>query len=103
MDAQTLAFLILLPFALAFIYAAFHEYRRYKSEGKANYGLVYDEDTGTTHITGIGEGDEGFDPEDFDPDEFNDPEVPNAPDDSAKTDTKKTDSDKTDTDKTGKT
>ncbi len=41
MEAQVIAALILLPFALAFIYAAVHEYLRYKSDGRANYGLVY--------------------------------------------------------------
>ncbi|WP_010141465.1 hypothetical protein [Oceanicola sp. S124] len=75
MPAQALAALILAPFALAFLYAGVHEYRRFKSEGRANYGLVYDEDTGTTHVTGIEEGEDGFDPEDFDPNDYNDPEL----------------------------
>ena len=61
MDAQIIAFLILLPITLVFVYAGIHEFRRYKSEGKANYGLVFDEDP--------------FDPEDFDPNDYNDPEV----------------------------
>jgi len=42
MDAQIIAFLILLPITLVFVYAGIHEFRRYKSEGKANYGLVFD-------------------------------------------------------------
>lgn len=67
MDAKLIALLILLPFALVFIYAGFHEYRRYKSEGRASYGLIYDEETGTTHVGGIGEDEEGYDPEEFDP------------------------------------
>ncbi len=75
MDARLLTFLILLPFAAAFIYAAIHEYRRYRAQGKANYGLVYDEETGTTHVTGIGEDEEGYDTEDFDPETFRDPEI----------------------------
>ncbi len=84
MAAQTIAFLILLPFTMAFIYAAIHEYLRYKSEGRASYGLVYNEDTGTTHVTGIGEGEEAYDPEEFDPAEFNDPEKTNETDDDEK-------------------
>ena len=72
MDAKLIALLILLPFALVFIYAGLHEYRRYKSSGRANYGLIYDEETGTTHVGGIAEDEEGYDPEDFDPSEQND-------------------------------
>lgn len=92
MASQTIAFLILLPFALAFIYAAIHEYMRYKSEGSATYGLVIDEDTGTTHVTGIAEGEEPFDPEEFDPTEFNEgasdaPSEDDAKDESAGKDT----------------
>ncbi len=71
MDAQLIAALILLPFTVAFIYAAIHEYMRYKSQGKANYGLVYDEETGTTHVTGIGEGQDEYNPDDFDPSDAN--------------------------------
>jgi len=55
MEAQVIALILILPFILAFIYAGIHEYRRYKSEGRASYGLVYDEETGTTHVTGISE------------------------------------------------
>lgn len=73
--AQIIAAVLLTPFSLAFLYAAIHEFRRYKSEGRANYGLVYNEDTGTTHVTGIEDGAEGFDPEDFDPNDYRDPEL----------------------------
>lgn len=75
MGAQLIAVLVLTPFALAFLYAAFHEFRRYKSEGRANYGLVYDEETGTTHVTGIGEEDDTFDPDAYDPSDYNDPDA----------------------------
>lgn len=75
MEARLIAALILTPFALAFIYAGIHEYLRYKSEGRASYGLAYDEETGTTHVTGIGEDDEAYDPEEYDPGKFNDPDV----------------------------
>lgn len=71
MTAQFLAALILMPFTVAFIYAGVHEYLRFKNEGRANYGLVYDEESGTTHVTGIADGDEAYDPEDFDPSEAN--------------------------------
>ena len=72
MSAQVIAALILLPFTFAFVYAGIHEYLRFKSQGKATYGLVYDEDTGTTHVTGISEGEEAYNPEDFDPSDAND-------------------------------
>lgn len=73
-NAQLITALLLSPFALAFVYAGIHEYLRYKSEGRANYGLVFDEETGTTYVTGIGEDEDAFDPEDFNPDDFNDPD-----------------------------
>ena len=72
MDAQLIAFIILTPIAVIFLYAGIHEFRRYRSEGKATYGLVFDEETGTSHVTGIAEDEEAYDPEDFDPNEFND-------------------------------
>ncbi len=81
MTAQTIALLILLPFTLAFVYAFIHEYRRYKTEGSANYGLVYDEETGTTHVTGIADDEEGYDPDVFDPSEYNNSEFANKPED----------------------
>ncbi|MGR3321389.1 MAG: hypothetical protein ACU0DK_05605 [Pseudooceanicola sp.] len=80
MDAQVIAILILLPFGLAFVYAGIHEYRRYKSDGRANYGLVYDEESGTTHVTAIGEDQEPYDPEDYDPSEYNDREIRDSSD-----------------------
>mgnify|MGYP000218121066 CR=1 FL=1 len=80
MQAPLIAILILAPFAGIFIYAGISEYRRYKSEGRASYGLVYDEETGTTHVTGIAEGADSYDPNDFDPSERN--ERDNEPDES---------------------
>lgn len=79
--AQLIAALIVLPFALAFVYAGIREYRRYKSDGRAKYGLVYDEETGTTHVTGIAEGQDGYDPDEFDPSDHNKPEIRNETDD----------------------
>ncbi len=70
-----IVFLIILPFAIAFVFAGIHEYLRYKSEGRATYGLVYDEESGTTHVTGIAEGEEAYDPGDFNPADYNDPEI----------------------------
>ncbi|RFP88059.1 hypothetical protein DZK27_10105 [Rhodobacteraceae bacterium 63075] len=75
MDVRLIAAIIIFPFAVAFIYAAIHEYMRFKSEGKATYGLYYDEETGTTHVTGIAEDEEAFDPEGFDPGNYNDPDI----------------------------
>lgn len=73
MEPQLLALLILVPFTAVFVYAGVHEYKRYKSEGRARYGLVYDEETGTTHVTGIDENAESFDPEDYDPSNYSEP------------------------------
>jgi hypothetical protein len=86
MPANVLALLILSPFVAAVIYAGFHEYRRYKSAGSATYGLAYDEQTGTTHITEIADGEEGYDPEDFDPNAYNDPETADKPDEAERED-----------------
>ncbi|MGR3365980.1 MAG: hypothetical protein ACU0CC_14335 [Sagittula sp.] len=80
MEAQVIAIIIVLPFALAFIYAGVHEYMRFKSDGRANYGLVYNEETGTTHITGIPEDEEAFDPDEFDPNNYRDLELRRGPD-----------------------
>jgi len=81
MEPQLIAILIVMPFTLVFIYAGIHEYRRYKSEGRAKYGLYYDEETGTTHVTGIAEGEEGYNPDGFDPNDYNEPEIRNQGDD----------------------
>ncbi len=81
MAPQLIAILLVVPFLLIFIYAGIHEYRRYKSKGSAKYGLSYDEETGTTHVTGIAEDEEGYDPEDFDPSNYKDREIRNEGDD----------------------
>jgi len=65
--AQSLAFLLLVPFVGIFAYAGWHEYRRYKADGKNSYGLTYDPETNTTHVGAIAEDAESFDPEEFDP------------------------------------
>lgn len=75
MEARLIAALIVSPFALAFVYAGIHEYMRYKAEGSATYGLAYDEETGTTRVTGIADGDEAYDHENFDPNDYNDPDI----------------------------
>ena len=74
MQAELIPLLILVPFALFFIYAGVREFQRYKSEGRAKYGLVYNEETGTTHVTGIAQDVEGYDPTEFDPSDHNDRE-----------------------------
>ena len=71
MQSQLIALLILLPFTAVFIGAGIHEYRRYKSEGRASYGLVYDEETGTTFLSSIKDGEDPYDPEDYDPGAYN--------------------------------
>ncbi|WP_299823077.1 hypothetical protein [uncultured Jannaschia sp.] len=75
MEARAIAAIILAPFALAFVYAAVHEFLRYKSDGRANYGLVYDEENGTTHVSGIADDEEAYDPDDFDPSSYQNPNV----------------------------
>ena len=64
-----------------FIYAGIREFQRYKTEGRAKYGLVYDGETGTTHVTGIPEHEDGYDPEDFDPSDHNERDINNETDD----------------------
>jgi len=66
---------ILLPFVFVALYAGIHEFLRFRSEGRANYGLIFDEETGTSYVTGIAEEEDAFDPDDFDPNDYNDPEV----------------------------
>lgn len=78
MDPRLLAALILSPFVLVFVYAGIHELRRFKSQGRAQYGLQYDEETGTTHVTALAEEDDGYDLEDFDPNAVNTSEAEKA-------------------------
>ncbi len=80
MLAQLITAAIVLPFTLVFIYAGIHEYKRYKSEGRASYGLVYDEETGTTHVTGVAQEEDSYDPNEFDPSVHNEPEIKNKTD-----------------------
>ena len=58
-----------------FLYSAIHELVRYRSEGRAEYGLSYDEETGTTHVAAIDEETEAYDLDDFDPADYRDPEI----------------------------
>ena len=81
MAPQLIALIIVTPFILIFIYAGYHEYRRYKIEGRATYGLMFDEETGTSHVTGIADHEDAYDPDDFDPSAYNDPDVRNSEDD----------------------
>ena len=81
MGAHLIAIVIVTPFTLVFIYAGIHEYQRYRSEGRANYGLVYDEETGTTHVTGISEDQNGYDPNEFNPSDHNERENRSETDD----------------------
>ncbi|MWD30111.1 hypothetical protein E0K89_021795 [Aquicoccus sp. SCR17] len=82
MDPYLLVLLILSPFVVTFAYAGIHELLRLRSEGRTTYGLVFDEETGTSYVTGISEGDEPFDPEDFDPSDYNDPDRSETEDES---------------------
>lgn len=68
MTASTLALLILTPFVAVFAYAAWHEWARAREDGHSNYGLAYDPETDTTHVTLLDEGEAGYDPETDSPD-----------------------------------
>lgn len=78
MVAQVIALLLVSPFALAFLYAGIHEILRYRSDGSVTYGLVYDEDSGTTHVRAIGEDEEAYDVSEYDPGAYNDPDTRKA-------------------------
>jgi len=68
MEARYVALLILVPFAVIFVYCTWHEYRRFRSKGRSIYGLSYDPETNTTHVGALPEDEESFDLDDFDPD-----------------------------------
>ena len=63
MTASSLALLILTPFVVIFAYAGWHEWRRAREDGQSNYGLAYDPETQSTHVTLLEEGETGYDPE----------------------------------------
>lgn len=69
MEARLIVFVLLTPFVLVFIYAAWHEYSRFKREGPSSYGLTYDPDTNSTHVGALPDDDDGFDPVEFDPED----------------------------------
>ena len=62
MSASSLAFVILTPFLGIFAYAAWHEWHRARDEGPGTYGLAYDPETDSTHVTLLEEGETGYDP-----------------------------------------
>ena len=59
--------LLLLPFLAIFVYAAWHEYRRFRKEGRSTYGLTYDPESNTTFVGTIPDKGDSYDPEDYDP------------------------------------
>jgi hypothetical protein len=61
--SHPLALLLLTPFVAVFAYAAWHEWHRAREDGHSNYGLAYDPETDTTHVTLLDEGEAGYDPE----------------------------------------
>jgi len=68
MPASALALFLLTPFVLIFGYAAWHEWHRMREDGHSNYGLAYDPETDSTHVTLLDEGETGYDPETDTPD-----------------------------------
>lgn len=79
MEARTLVILLLLPFVGIFIYATWSEYRRFKREGRSEYGLTYDPETNTTHVGTIAEDEQSYDPEEYTPGESEDTADPSDP------------------------
>ncbi|MDZ7708906.1 MAG: hypothetical protein U5K36_01330 [Roseovarius sp.] len=64
MTASSLALVILTPFVVIFVYSGWHEWKRARdSDGPDNYGLAYDPETDSTHVTLLDEGETGYDPE----------------------------------------
>lgn len=68
MASHPLALLLLTPFVVIFVYAGWHEWRRARVDGHSNYGLAYDPETETTHVTLLDAGEAGYDPETDSPD-----------------------------------
>lgn len=68
MSNGSIALLIIVPFAGIFAYAAWHEWHRLRKDGPGNYGLAYDPETDTTHVTLLEDGEAGYDPETDTPD-----------------------------------
>lgn len=69
MNLSFAVFLLMLPFLGIVVYASWHEYDRFKRDGKANYGLTYDPETNTTFVAAIPEGEDSYDLDEFDPTE----------------------------------
>jgi hypothetical protein len=63
MSVTTIAFALLSPFVLIFAYAGWHEWHRAREAGHSNYGLAYDPETDSTHVTLLEEGETGYNPE----------------------------------------
>ncbi|MDV4145615.1 MULTISPECIES: hypothetical protein [Shimia] len=71
--ARLPSLLLLTPFVLVFLYAAWHEYNRFKRDGASSYGLSYDPETNSTYVTALADEEDHFDLEDFNPDDTQDP------------------------------
>ena len=63
MHTSALVLVLLTPFVAIFGYAAWHEWHRARDDGHSNYGLAYDPETDSTHVTLLDEGETGYDPE----------------------------------------
>lgn len=64
MGSTLIAFGLISPFALVFGYAALHEIARRHSDNGSHYGLAYDPETDSTHLTLLAEGEDGVRPGD---------------------------------------
>ncbi|WP_104019014.1 hypothetical protein [Roseovarius nitratireducens] len=63
MPTSAFALVLLAPFIAIFAYAAWHEWHRVREDGHSNYGLAYDPETDSTHVTLLEDGEAGYDPE----------------------------------------
>lgn len=64
MEPRLLIALMILPFAVIFGSCMWHELRRFRQQGRAAYGLSYDEETDSTHVVLLSDDETGYDPQD---------------------------------------
>ena len=69
MFARLPSILLLTPFVLVFLYAAWHEYNRFKRDGASSYGLNYDPETNSTYVTALADDEDHFNLEEFSPED----------------------------------
>ena len=58
MLARLPSFFLLTPFIAVFLYAAWHEYSRFKRHGASSYGLHHDPTTNSTYVGALKKADD---------------------------------------------